>query len=196
VRRGWFVKVILYPVLPLLKVYLELVRYASKQIRERKVTIKFNAKEVFEIAEDIEANGVIFYKTAATMHPKYAELLNRFAEMEEEHRATFASMKQSIVGMDDEILNDPNADSSVYLESIADTHGGEGTPGMATQLTGDESVEEIMDMAVHAEKKSILFYVGLKDMVPESLGRKHVDRIIAEEKQHVITLLNEKAKLD
>lgn len=159
------------------------------------MTVKFNAKEVFEIAEDIEENGAVFYRTAAGMHPKHADLLNRFAAMEEEHKATFASMKQSIMGMDDEILNDPNAETSLYLESIADTHGGEGTPGMATQLTGTESVEEIMDMAVHAEKKSILFYVGLKDMVPESLGRKHVDRIIAEEKQHVIILLAEKAKL-
>ena len=159
------------------------------------MTIKFNAKEVFEIAEDIEENGVIFYRAAANMHPKHAELLNRFADMEEEHRATFASMKKSIMGMEDAVLNDHNADSSLYLESIADTHGGEGTPGMATQLDGNESVEEIMDMAVHAEKKSILFYVGLKDMVPESLGRKHVERIIAEEKQHVIILLAEKAKL-
>jgi len=95
----------------------------------------------------------------------------------------------------DNPLNDPNADASLYLESIADTHGGEGTPGMTQQLTGNETVQEIMDLAVHAEKKSILFYVGLKDMVPENLGRSHVDRIIDEEKQHVITLLAEKAKL-
>lgn len=159
------------------------------------MTIKFNAREVFEIAEDIEANGEAFYRTAAGMHPKHAEVLNRFADMEKEHQATFAAMKQSIVGVEDEVLNDPNGDGSAYLESIADAHGGEGTPGMANQLNGSESVEEIMDMAIHAEKKSILFYVGLKDMVPESLGRSHVDRIIAEEKQHVVTLLEEKAKL-
>ncbi len=160
------------------------------------MTVKFNAKEVFEIAENIEANGAVFYRTAAKMHPNQADLLNRFAGMEEEHKATFASMKEAILGMGDvDMLNDPNDDASLYLESIADTHGGEGSPGMAQQLTGNESVEEIMDLAVHAEKKSILFYVGLKDLVPESLGKKHVDRIISEEKQHVITLLAEKAKL-
>ncbi len=160
------------------------------------MTIKFNAKEVFEIAENIEANGVVFYRTAARMHPNHADLLNRFADMEEEHKATFLNMKESIVGMgDDDMLNDPNGDASLYLESIAETHGGEGSSGMSEQLTGNETVEQIMDLAVQAEKRSILFYVGLKDLVPESLGRKHVDRIISEEKQHVITLLAEKAKL-
>lgn len=159
------------------------------------MTIKFNAKEVFEIAEQIEENGVQFYRAAAEMHPNHRDLLVGFAEMEEEHKATFAKMKESVVSMGNEFMNDPNADASLYLESIANTHGGEGAPGMAQQLTGDESVERIMDMAIHAEKKSILFYVGLKDLVPEDLGRSEVDRIIAEEKQHVVTLLNEKAKL-
>lgn len=160
------------------------------------MTIKFNAKEVFEIAEKIEENGVIFYRAAADMHPNHAGLLNKFADMEVEHKSTFASMKDSILGMGDvDVLNDPNNDASLYLESIAETHGGEGSIVVTRALTGSESVEDIMDMAIHAEKKSILFYVGLKDMVPESLGRKHIDRIIAEEKQHVIALLAEKAKL-
>ena len=161
------------------------------------MTIRYNAKEVFEIAEKIEENGVLFYQAAAEMHPLHSDLLIRFAEMEKEHQATFASMKESILGAGgDDVLNDPNGDASLYLESIADTHGGEGTPGMAQALTGTETVMEIMEMAIHAEKKSILFYVGLKDLVPENLGRKHVDRIISEEKQHVATLLAEKAKID
>jgi len=160
------------------------------------MSVKFNAGEVFEIAEKIEENGVAFYRAAANMHPKHAELLNKFADMEVEHKATFASMKASILGMGgDGVLNDPNGDASLYLESIAETHGGEGSMVVMRNLSGNESVEEIMDMAVQAEKKSILFYVGLKDLVPESLGRKHIDRIIGEEKQHVIILLAEKAKI-
>ena len=158
--------------------------------------IKFNAREVFEIAEKIEENGVAFYKAAADMHPKQAKLLKKFADMEVEHKAMFASMKASILGLgEDGVLNDPNGDASLYLESIAETHGGEGSMMVLKTLTGNESVGEIMDMAIQAEKKSILFYVGLKDLVPESLGRKHIDRIIGEEKQHVIILLAEKAKI-
>lgn len=159
------------------------------------MAVKFNIKEVFEIAEKIEDNGAQFYRTAAKMHPQHAELLSKFADMEEEHKQTFISMGNSIAGMGADFINDPNDDASLYLDSIADTHGGEGALSMAHLFTGNESISEIMDLAVHAEKKSILFYVGLKDMVPESLGRKHVDRIIAEEKQHVIVLLTEKAKL-
>lgn len=160
------------------------------------MAVKFNAKEVFEIAESIEENGAHFYRTAAKMHPAQGALLNKFAEMEEEHKAAFASMRESIAGASGSgVMNDPNDEASLYLGSIAETHGGEGAPRMEQALTGKESVLDIIDMAIAAEKKSILFYVGLKDMVPESLGKRHVERIISEEKQHVTVLLGEKAKL-
>lgn len=160
------------------------------------MSVKYNATEVFEIAEAIEENGVEFYRTAAKMHPDQEALLNKFADMEEEHKATFASMRESISGAGGSgVMNDPNDEASLYLESIAETHGGEGAPRMTQSLTGSESVLDILELAVAAEKKSILFYVGMKDMVPESLGRKHIDRIINEEKQHVSVLLREKARL-
>ena len=35
--------------------------------------------------------------------------------------------------------------------------------------------------AILAEKDSIVFYLGMKDMVPEALGQSHLDAIIKEE---------------
>ena len=41
------------------------------------------------------------------------------------------------------------------------------------------------------EKDSIAFYLGMKDMVPDDLGKSNMDAIIREEMSH-IQLLSEK----
>ena len=56
-------------------------------------------------------------------------------------------------------------------------------------------MEEILRIALDLEKKAILFYLGLKDVVPENLGKDKIDRIIDEEKSHVVTLTQELKKL-
>jgi rubrerythrin len=45
-------------------------------------------------------------------------------------------------------------------------------------------------LAVELEKQAILFYLGIKDMVPERLGKDMVERIIKEEQSHVVMLSN------
>lgn len=47
---------------------------------------------------------------------------------------------------------------------------------------------EIIETAIKLEKESILFYVGLKDMVPPKLGLEKIDEIIKEGKKHVVQL--------
>jgi hypothetical protein len=66
---------------------------------------------------------------------------------------------------------DPNQEAAQYLSAMADTHGGEGSPTAAYALTGEESIQEIIDIAIGLEMESILFYLGLKDFVPPDLGR-------------------------
>ena len=45
--------------------------------------------------------------------------------------------------------------------------------------------EEILRTALGLENGSILFYEGLKDLVPARLGRDKVEAILTEEKRHV-----------
>jgi rubrerythrin len=49
-------------------------------------------------------------------------------------------------------------------------------------------MKEIIDIAIGLAKESILFYLGLKDMVPPNYGQDKVDQIIREERKHVIQL--------
>jgi rubrerythrin len=71
---------------------------------------------------------------------------------------------------------------------MADAHGGEGAPSAAAALTGDETIQEILAQAIELEKHSILYYIGILDMVPADYGRDKVHRIIREEKDHFVTL--------
>lgn len=151
----------------------------------------FNAEEMFEMAIRIEENGARFYRKAAEgqSSAENREMLEKLAGMEDRHKQTFEKMKKSISEAEKEAtVFDPQGESSQYLAAMADTHGGEGSPAAADALTGNESITEIINIAIGLEKESILFYIGLKDMVPPKLGREKLEKIISEERKHVIQL--------
>ena len=60
--------------------------------------IDFNADEVFEIAEQIERNGVKFYRSAAEkiQDADKKKLLTDLAEMEVEHEQTFKALRSEL----------------------------------------------------------------------------------------------------
>jgi len=62
-------------------------------------------------------------------------------------------------------------------------------------LTGKETIEDSFRMALEREKDSVIFYLGIKDMVSENLGRDKIDGIIKEEMNHVTIISKELAAL-
>ena len=62
---------------------------------------------------------------------------------------------------------------------------------MAEKTTSDI---EAINIGLEAEKNSILFYSVMRDLVPER-DREVVDRIIEQEKKHLVHLSHLKAKL-
>lgn len=78
---------------------------------------------------------------------------------------------------------------------MADAHKGEGNPSAASALTGKESIAEIIDTAIGFEQEAILFYLGLKDLVPPIYGQEKLDKIINEERRHSIQLNGIRKKL-
>lgn len=158
------------------------------------MSIEFNADEVFKIAEKIEANGAAFYRRAAELHPAphNKEFLLKLAGMEDQHLATFSAMRAKLENADrEETAYDPMGESLLYLKALADQHGGEGSPDAQTKLTGKETMEQVLRTAMDLERKSILFYIGLRDLVPARLGGDRIEVIIDEEKQHLVILAHE-----
>lgn len=155
------------------------------------MSITFNADEIFEMAEEIERNAAVFYREAAQKAEDSAvkNMLLSLADMEAGHEKTFAQMRRDLKAEEKETLTfDPDNQVAQYLRTMADFHGTEGKVSPTEKLTGRESMTEILKIALQAEKNSIAFYVGIKDMVSSKSAKQRVQAIIIEEMAHVSTL--------
>lgn len=156
----------------------------------------FNIDEIFEIAEQIERNGANFYRKAAKSFDdeKSKGMLLELAEMEDEHEKSFAGMRRDFA-KEKKLAEafDPEGEAALYLKAIADGYVFKVDEDPSDMLTGKERMEDILVMAIILEKDSIVFYTGIRDIVPEELGKDKMSDIIAEEMEHV-TLLSGKLK--
>jgi rubrerythrin len=162
------------------------------------MALGFNVDEVLEMAIRVEENAADFYRKAAEIQSdeKNREFLEKLAAIEDGHKATFMEIRNTITDTEKRgTVFDPHDELSLYLSAMADTHGGEGSPAAADSLTGSETMEEILTTAIGLEKETVLFYLGLKDMVPPKYGRDKIDDIIREERGHVAQLTNLLTKL-
>jgi len=155
------------------------------------MSIHFNADEVFQMAEQIERNGSKFYRRAAERagESQTAQLFLRLAEMEDEHEKIFVRMRSQL--SDEErkaLVPDPQDQSAAYLQAWADGHVFNVRANVEEFLKGKETIEDTFQLAIGLEKDSIVFYLGMKDAVPERLGRSRIDAIIREEMQHIASL--------
>jgi rubrerythrin len=155
------------------------------------MSVTFNADEVFEMAEEIERNGAKFYREAAgfASDESVKKMLLGLADMEDGHQKTFAQMRRELTAEERQSnVFDPDNQVGEYLRTMADFHGTEGKAGPDQKLTGSESLAEILKIALQAEKNSIAFYVGIKDVVSSKAAKQRVQAIIIEEMAHVSTL--------
>jgi len=152
----------------------------------------YSANEVFEMAQEIERNGARFYRNASANVPDAPtkELLLDLASMEDDHFQIFATMRSGLSARETESpAFDPNNEIALYLAALADTR-------VFFEKTIDTaSVEGIFKAALQAEKDSIAFYVGMKDLVPAHLGVGRIDAIVREEMRHIRLLSDRLAAL-
>jgi len=151
----------------------------------------FNADEVFEIAEQIERNGAKFYRKAAEgiAEADRKQILLDLAAMEDRHEKVFADMRASLSGQQKQpTVFDPEGESALYLRAMAEGVVFDFDKDPSEQLSGAETLEQILRRAIELERDSIAFYVGIRQIVPDALGKDQVDRIIKEEMSHITTL--------
>lgn len=152
----------------------------------------FNADDIFEIAVQLERNGAAFYRNAAGSvdDEDIKAFLLEFASMEDEHEKTFINLRKELTEAEKTpTVFDPNNEAALYLKALADTRV------FFKKEIDISTVEGIFKSAVTAEKDSIIFYLGMKDLVPESLGKGRMDAIIKEEMGHIKVLSQKLATL-
>ncbi len=144
--------------------------------------LDFNADEVFEMAEQIERNGAKYYRDAAeeVSNEEDKNFLIELAEMEDEHEVTFADLRKNLSSNEKEAVTfDPEDEAAQYLKALADTRVFNNKTIDLSSMTG------ILTGAIAAEKDSIVFYLGMKDMVGSSRGKDRINAIIKEEMKHI-----------
>lgn len=160
--------------------------------------VTFNADEIFAVAEQIERNGAKFYRKAAGSAAGEAakkKLIN-LAVMEDGHEKVFAAMRTELPAKERFPASfDPDGEAALYLQALADGKVFDVKADPSETLKGNETLTEILKIAIGLENDSIVFYLAIKDLVGEALGRGRIDEIIKEELGHVAMLSNELAVL-
>ncbi|NQT33110.1 MAG: ferritin family protein [Candidatus Omnitrophica bacterium] len=144
----------------------------------------FSGCEIVEIGIQIEKNGKDFYSalSASTGDKRVKELFEYLAGEEEKHIAVFKKI------LDSSCNYEPAAaypgEYFAYMNALASqyvfTRKGAGKE-MAGKAGG---YTEGIDMGIQFEKESILYYEGMKRIVPPQ-DMDVVDKLISEEKEHL-----------
>ena len=148
----------------------------------------FNANDILQMAEQIERNGAAFYRECAgnVADSTAVELLEKLSAMDDDHENTIASIRTELSAREKERTTfDPDGEAVLYLKALADTKV------FFEKSIDTSNMEDILKSAIIAEKDSIVFYLGMKELVPADLGTTRVDAIIKEEMAHIKLLSNE-----
>lgn len=149
------------------------------------------ADEVFSKAEEIERKGAKFYRDAAQRAPsdEVKRMLLDLAAMEDGHLQIFQQMREEFRNCKkNNVALKSDSDVASYIQMTSDYDKSGGVESTLEQLTGRETVEEIFRIAIEAENRSILFYVGLKHMVQTKADKDRLEAIIKEEMSHFVSL--------
>jgi rubrerythrin len=151
--------------------------------------IYFNADEIFEMAEEIERQGARFYDKAATLFKEQGikDMLTSLSKMEVGHEKLFASMRSEILSGSFKGY-DPDEMAAAYMKAFTDGRVFDTKKDVCATLTVSTTLGDVLNMAIEAEKNSITFYTGIKQVVPEVLSQETVEKIIAEEMKHIVSL--------
>ncbi len=150
----------------------------------------FNADEVLKIAEQIERNGIAFYEKAAErFQGDEKRTLLRLADMERTHQQVFATWRRELSDANQGLeAFDPEGEAARYLAAFADGQIFAPKADAAALLSPENSESDILEMAIGLEKDSVVFYVAIRDAVPETLGEDKINQIIQEEMAHILLL--------
>jgi len=144
----------------------------------------FSGSEIVEMGIQIEKNGRDFYNVVSekSKNPKAKEIFKYLEGEEEKHIAAFQKVLDSV-----QKYEPPEAypgEYFAYMNALASSHvfiqkdkGKE----LAKTVTSDE---EAIERGIRAEIDSIVFYEGMKKVVPED-GHRVIDELIKQEQDHL-----------
>lgn len=153
----------------------------------------FSAKDVFEFAVRIEANGEKFYRDTAEKlsNPEIKKLFLFLADEEVKHKQTFEKLAARMGSL--QLPKQLDADYRAYLAAYSENL-------IFAQADSAQKVAAINDeksaliYALEKELDTIHYYREVKELIPAS---EHglIEKIIDEERSHVVKLTEMKQNI-
>ena len=145
----------------------------------------FTASELYDIALGIERNGVAYYESLAQFATDQGlkDAYGKLADMERHHIDVFQALR-SKAGIGPVVPQEDENEYRGYLRALIDSSvftNDQVARDMARRAAGPA---EALQLALGAEKDSILFYSEMRSLVPQR-ERDAVDQIVKEERTHV-----------
>jgi len=146
----------------------------------------FSGSELVNVAVGIEKNGIAYYDSLAELTTDAAlkNVYNYLANMERKHVEVFQNMLNSVGGYQPTYASGTEEEYELYLKALVDSvvfNGEQVARQMARKVS---SLAEAIQIALGAEKDSIIFYCEMRDLIPER-DRPIIDGIISEERSHI-----------
>ena len=146
--------------------------------------IAFSGSELINIAIGIERRGITFYDTLArsTENATARDVFKYLADMEREHIQIFQGMLSEA-----DKYQPPETyagEYTAYLQALIDSVVFTDDMVNSQMAISADSDIKAVELAISAEKDSILFYYEMKDLMPRR-AQPTVDKIITEEKSHL-----------
>ena len=148
----------------------------------------FNASEVFQIAIDIEENGRRFYEKAMGFSDDHEvkAFFAALAQEEAEHLERFKELRSQLPQTASEgTVWDPEHEMDQYLQMMADMNVFRSDVDMEEKLSLAGSVEDALKLGIQFEKDSIIFFLSMQEATADNRGRKSIDQLVNEEREHL-----------
>jgi rubrerythrin len=163
--------------------------------RKKEITMGiFAGSEIVEIGIQIEKNGKDFYDTLAGSpgNEKAKEIFAFLSKEEAKHIIAFQKILASVEQY--EPAEAYPGEYFAYMRALASEHVFTQKDKGKELAKKVKSVKEAVDMGIGFEKDSIIFYEGMKKVVP-SFDVKILDELIAQEQSHLRKLTELKSTL-
>ncbi len=148
----------------------------------------FNAKEVFQMAIEIERNGYRFYQKAQDLvdDTDVKDVFARLATDEIEHEKRFIALKSQLPeSAKQSTVWDPDNETDQYLQMMAGMHVFGPHTTLDDALGDIENAVGALKLAIQFEKDSITFFLAMQDATEEKKGRELIGQLVEEEKGHL-----------
>ncbi len=158
------------------------------------MSISFSGSELVDIAIGIERNGITFYDVMArsTKNAVTRDFFQYLADTEREHIKIFQGMLAEADTWQMPALYAQEYDD--YLRALVDSSIFSDEKITSVVATEANNYIQALELAIGAEKDSILFYNEMKEVISQR-AKDILDKIITEEKSHLKKLSELKKKL-